>query len=537
MSNLRRLLFAPFLLLVRMHTPLARRKIGAQLVYSHVLVVILTVIVIEVVVAAVLLGFLRWGVLNVDQPNWSLGDDSRVVAAALSGSDAPRSSSLELNEEQRFRIESRLIALTGAPADNTFPGAITQIEEALVTDAQGVVIASSDPGWAERGESVGSIDYPLARDTTARAVELRGAPTIFDRVWLLDWDAERTVASHPIFTTEGEFAGVVTIQSPTFSRLASLLDGDAIFGLLTANIVLLGIITVPAFLAALPVGIWTARAFTKRLTVLSEAADAMSQGDLSRRVNVRGDDEISRLSERFNEMADRLADVDSSRRSFVANVSHELRTPIAIIGGHVDALVQADGDNRSLAVIQQEAKTLERLVDDLFTLTRIEEAALPFDLQRVSVYDVVAESVEGLKTVAWEQRKVTVQSLVSPGVAPVLADRTRLRQILGNLLYNALRHTTEGGLVIVNAASCADAVEVSVTDTGIGISQDDLTRVFDRFYQTERTGRNSQGSGLGLAIVKQLVEAQGGAIGVTSVPGEGTTFRFRLPRARSSSSA
>lgn len=357
--------------------------------------------------------------------------------------------------------------------------------------------------------------------------------TEFGNTWILDWDEGITVAAHPIVNEQNVVAGVVAVRSEAISPVSGVFSREVIFGFLTANLVLLAIVTVPAILASMPIGIWRARSFARRLSSMAEAADGMSRGDLSRRVEVKGYDEISRLGERFNEMAARLSEVDGSRRSFVANVSHELRTPLSIIEGHVEALVQADGDNRSLAVIQQEAKTLERLVDDLFTLARIEEGVLPFNLNPVSVYDVVAEAVDGMKTVSWERRKVTVQSLVSPGIPAVRADRTRLRQILGNLLYNALRHTTEGGLIIVNAARRDGTVEMSVTDTGIGISQDDLTRVFERFYQTERTVRNREGSGLGLSIVKQLVEAQGGSIDVTSVPGEGTTFRFRLPVAAS----
>lgn len=508
---------------------LARRKISVQLVYSHVLVVILTVIVIQVVGAAVFLGLSRWGSIGLDEPNWDLGSDARILAAPLGAYEAFESNDSDLTADQRAAIELAVNRLISDPVSDTFPGSVTDIEAALVTDAEGQIIASSDADWAASEQSASSIESTLVASTTARAVELRGGATGHENTWLLDWDGNHTVASHPIMNNQGEFSGVVTLQSRSFSEVADAISRDMVMGFLTANLVVLAAVTVPAFLTSLPVGIWTARAFARRLSAIDQAADAMSHGNLSRRVEVKGHDEISRLSERFNEMAERLADVDRSRRSFVANVSHELRTPIAIIEGHVESLVNAGAENRSLAVIQQEARTLERLIDDLFTLARIEEGVLPVTIGPVGVLDVVNESVEGMKTVAWEQRKVTVQSLVSPGIPAVLADRTRLRQILGNLLYNALRHTTEGGLVIVNASRINGEVELSVTDTGLGISEDEMGRVFDRFYQTERAARNREGSGLGLSIVKQLVEAQGGTISVTSVVGEGTTFRFRLP--------
>lgn len=509
---------------------LARRKISVQLMYSHVLVVILTVIVIEALSAAALLGLVRWGAISANEPNWTLGSDAQIVAETFGNDEAFQSPGLTPNGVQRQHILQSLRRIMGresATAGASMAG--LDIDKGLVADINGRVLASSDPLWAQAGQFAPSIASSLVARTTERAVELGGEPTRYNNTWLLDWDDDQTIASNPIINNQGEFAGVVTIQTGSISPVPSIITREMVIGFLTANLVLLVVITVPAFLASMPVGIWTARAFSKRLSALSEAADAMSQGNLSRRVEIKGEDEISRLGERFNEMSARLAEADRSRRAFVANVSHELRTPLAIIEGHVESLAHANGDDRSLAVIQQEARTLERLVDDLFTLARLEEAVLPFDLEPVSVYEVATEAVDGMKTVAWEQRKVTVQSLVSPGVPRVLADRTRLRQILGNLLYNALRHTAEGGLVILSAARQANVVEMSVTDTGIGIDEQELERVFDRFYQTERTSRQREGSGLGLAIVKQLVEAQGGSIDVTSVPGEGTTFRFTLP--------
>lgn len=513
---------------------LARDKISVQLVYSHVLVVFLATIVSGLALGALLLGLLYWAPEEFSEPNWALGDDVQIVARMLGGDEIFQSSNLDLSDDERQQIEDRLVRFTVLQDTSVVESASAlRIDRALITDTSGTVVATTDPQWAQRGQSARAIDTNLVAHTTARAVELRGEPTRFDNTWLIDWNDAWTVASHPILNDRDEFVGVITIQSGSNPAVPPVVSRDTILAFVGVNVLMLVATTVPAFLVSVPVGIWTARKFSRRLSAVAEAADAMAQGNLSRRVDVTGHDEISRLSERFNEMSSRLAEVDRSRRSFVANVSHELRTPISIIEGHVESLVQSDGDNRSLAVIQQEAKTLERLVDDLFILARIEEAVLPFNLNPVEVHAVVAEAVEGMKTVAWEQRKVTVQSLVSPGVPAVVADHTRLRQILGNLLYNALRHTTEGGLVIVNAAARDDMVELSVTDTGIGIGQDELSLVFDRFYQTERAGRHSEGSGLGLAIVKQLVEAQGGSIDVTSVPGEGTTFRFRLPRAAS----
>ncbi len=254
----------------------------------------------------------------------------------------------------------------------------------------------------------------------------------------------------------------------------------------------------------------------------------------------------------FNDVIERLEKADRSRKAFIANVSHELRTPLAIIQGNLERLLEASPvvgavstsgptrlaadqvpDRQALETIQRETLTLNRLIDDLFTLARLEEAVLPFESVPVQLHKLVSQAIEGVRSVAWKQRKVTVQSLVRGDLPPVLADRIRLGQILGNLLHNALRHTPEGGLVIVDAAPAGDVVEVSVSDTGIGIPPEELDRVFHRFYQVEHGSREDGGSGLGLSIVKQLVEAQHGTITVESYSGQGTTFRFSLQVATS----
>ncbi|MDP9365533.1 MAG: HAMP domain-containing protein, partial [Chloroflexota bacterium] len=188
---------------------------------------------------------------------------------------------------------------------------------------------------------------------------------------------------------------------------------------------------------------------------------------LDQRVDAAGADEVGRLGERFNLMTERLAAADRSRKAFVANVSHELRTPVAIIQGHAERLlvreaVPAGGNGRArataspaapdepttaaaLAVIHQETVTLSRLIDDLFTLARLEEATLPVEPAPVCLDEVATEAVDGLRALAWDQRKVTIRSMVQSAVPRALADRTRVRQILNNLLHNALRHTPEGG--------------------------------------------------------------------------------------------
>ena len=188
-------------------------------------------------------------------------------------------------------------------------------------------------------------------------------------------------------------------------------------------------------------------------------------------------------------------------------------------------------DSESYQLIRRETDMLGRMINDLFTLTRLDEQSLRLDRKRVDFGVLAGVAVGGIRDLAWNQSRVSVESLVPPDLPAVYGDETRLRQILNNLLYNSLRHTPEGGLVVLQARPKGNMVEISVSDTGRGIPEDEVDHVFDRYYQAERGKRHDDGSGLGLSIVKQLVEAHGGETSVESLVDQGTTFRFTLPQA------
>lgn len=297
------------------------------------------------------------------------------------------------------------------------------------------------------------------------------------------------------------------------------------------------LITICGVLVSLFASRKLARRITRPLEAMEDASEAMANGHLNRRVEVQSDDEIGRLARRFNALAERLETLDQQRRDFVANISHDLRTPLAIIQGNLEAQLEDSTElsPETLAAfraIEHESRTLASLIDDLFTLTRLEEAALPMAAQRVDLVALTEAAVSGIRPYALQQARVSVHSAIPSDLPAIRADPTRVTQIVNNLLHNAVRHTPTGGLVIVNgqALLAAGQVEIAVSDTGVGIAPEDLPRIFDRFYRGEST-RNAGSTGLGLSIVKQLVEAQGGQVSAASLPGEGTTIRFTLPMA------
>jgi signal transduction histidine kinase len=525
---------------------LYRRKISVQLIFSHVMVVMLSIILLEAAIIGIAIALFRE--FEDDAfTEYSIAEFASSAAIVMAADPAVENlgGGEPMTTVERDRLDAALTALASQESTeaidiqigvNTDPPQtqLGLIDHAVVTDASGTVVVSSDDAWARPGEPVERVEFPLVGDVTRRVIARNGAPDANDVLYVIDAVDRVTVASHPLIV-DGQMVGVLTLQSdpieiPAFAEFAA--------GIAVANGFILVAIGLPALIVSIPVGIWRAHRLSKRLSDLADTATAMGDGDLSRRVAVRGHDEVTRVSERFNDMVDRLQTTDQARKSFVANVSHELRTPVSIIQGNLERLI-ADGDSngdtpeqrRTLEMLHQETLTLSRLIDDLFTMARIEETTLPLETTSLRLHEIASDVVDGIREVAWEQRRVSVESLVPADLPPVIADRTRLRQVLGNLLYNALRHTPEGGLIVVNAEREDGMMRVSVSDTGVGISEEELARVFDRFYQVERAGRHAEGSGLGLSIVKQLVEAQGGTISAESVAGQGTTFRFTLPLA------
>lgn len=406
----------------------------------------------------------------------------------------------------------------------------------LIVNSQGQIIASSEPQIAIQ-TSIDLLPQPV-RDTIVRNQALAGAEDEqWNALYSLTLSGERTVVAHPIIKNDGEWVGTFVLEGGSVSFALGQTRGEFFRQISVVFLQSLWIFAIPAVIVAIPFGIWRANTISTRLERLANAAEMMERGALNTRVRVRKRDEIGRLGESFNTMAEQIDANDRARRSFISNVSHELRTPISIIMGHAEQLQnipEAENEeiSNSLQTIQLEGEMLIRLVDDLFTSARLQEGNLKMHPAALSLAEVADEVLSGIQLSAWQDRKVSVESVISPDLPPVIADKQRLQQIISNLVYNALRHTPEGGLVVARAEQRGDVVEVSIIDTGMGMDEETAKMAFDRYYQSERNQRHSEGTGLGLSIVKQLVDAHGGDIWVTSEQGEGTTFTFTLPVAK-----
>jgi signal transduction histidine kinase len=236
---------------------------------------------------------------------------------------------------------------------------------------------------------------------------------------------------------------------------------------------------------------------------------------------------VRELDRGFDSMAERLETDERQRRTMLADISHELRTPLTVVQGHIEAMVDGiyPADPAHLEVILEETRVLSRLIDDLRTLALSDAGTLTLHLEPTDLDVVVADVVRSFEPAA---ASAGVDLTGSDGAAVPLVeiDPIRIREVLANLVANAIRHTPAGGRVIVTAAAESESwVRLEVRDTGSGIEADLLAHVFDRFAKDKTSG----GSGLGLAIARQLVLAHGGDIGATSEPGTGTVMTVRLP--------
>ena len=337
------------------------------------------------------------------------------------------------------------------------------------------------------------------------------------------------VATAPV-QVNGELAGLVVIPPRRGGVLMTLqrwLSWPGTIVLVLGTIVAAVVVFAPA---------------RRRLKALEHASEQLGRGDLRVRAPEEGVDEIARVAQAFNRMAEDLAARDEAlrvsdtlRRQMLADVSHELKTPLTSIRAYIETLqmpeIAADADRRAryFATIEQETRRLDRIVSDLLDLARYENGVSALEPRLFSM-ERLFQQVAARHEREAEARSVVFTTSVNAAADQVTADPHRIDQAIDNLVANALRHTPDGGRVMLTAARAGDEVRLSVMDTGEGIAPEHLPHVFDRFYKVDpsRPG-GAAGSGLGLSIVKAIVERHDGAVRVSSAPGT-TEFTITLPQ-------
>ena len=284
---------------------------------------------------------------------------------------------------------------------------------------------------------------------------------------------------------------------------------------------------------ALVMSVIVSGAITRRIAALLRTIRIVREGEYGHRVVIKGGDELSQLADEFNELTGRLQTTEEVRRRFVSDASHELKTPLASIRLLTDSILQT-GDMDPATVkdfvsdIGEEAERLTRISEKLLTLTRMDSAVavaeVPVDVKRV------VEKVEHMLTPLADEGEVTVETDLQEDCM-VLATEDDLYQIAFNLMENAVKYNLPGGSVTVTLRGAGDLVTLTVEDTGVGIPEEDLGKVFDRFYRVDKArSRAAGGTGLGLSIVRDTVRQHGGAVTVRRRESEGTCFEVAFPR-------
>ena len=272
---------------------------------------------------------------------------------------------------------------------------------------------------------------------------------------------------------------------------------------------------------------------------MNHAVQCYSRGDFSTRIPVEGKDEAAQLGENLNEMAEQLRGLEETRRSFVANVSHELRSPLTSMKGFLEAMqdgtIPPENYPEYIGIVLNETRRMVTLVNDLLDLARIESGTIQLNFEVFDINELIRRTLLTFEARLVEN-EMEMEVRFAQEQCAVYADQAQIGQVLRNLIDNAIKYSPKGRSLAVSTYSMRKTVYVTVRDNGIGIPQEDVPHVFDRFYKVEKahTPAPQMGSGLGLSIVKRIIESHGQSITVRSARGRGTQFTFTLERASAS---
>ena len=339
------------------------------------------------------------------------------------------------------------------------------------------------------------------------------------------------VVASPIIVN-GEAAGVVFSTQPLVDGLAPY-----IFGIFRMFFI--------AFLFALAITFILVYLVSYRLTrplrEMSVATKQYATGDFSKRIAIRhsgirifGKDETDDLVQAFNSMAQALATLEISRRSFVANVSHELKTPMTTIGGFIDGIldgtIDKDKEAQYLKIVSDEVKRLSRLVTGMLNMSKLEAGELDLKPVQFDISEMLFRTLLGFEQII-DQKHIEIRGLDEFDSNPVIADKDMINQVVYNLIDNAVKFTPEGGYIEIGSKHDAEKIIVKIRNSGRGIPSEEIDKIFERFYKVDKSRSfDVKGAGMGLYLCKTIIELHGGQIAARSEAGEFAEFIFQLPK-------
>ncbi len=393
-----------------------------------------------------------------------------------------------------------------------------------------------------RKDGVVLFDSDVPQDSIQQMVNHAGRPEVVNaRAGIVGVDKRRSATLGVDFVYAAEMLTKTSVDALDSCVVRGALP---LFEVKEINAQIRALVMTVALISALiigGVGIYLSRRLSQPVLGIVETARAVTRGEVDRRISYSSGDEIGELAKSVNNMAEKLATdiaklkkLERIRSEFLANVSHELRTPIFALQGFIETLLDGAVDdptvNREfLQKAHRQGERLNTLLNDLIEIARIESGEMKMSFRYFPVADFLLQVVEEMRAPA--SKKELSLKLVSavPDKTTVFGDRERLKQVMINLIDNAVKYTESGGTITCRATLLNGQCQLSVEDTGSGIPQEHLARIFERFYRVDKDrSREVGGTGLGLAIVKHIVEAHDSAVQVSSQVGKESVFSFRL---------
>ncbi len=442
-----------------------------------------------------------------------------AMAALLTGLV---SSTLYAQRTRQASLSAEKLAASAAPF---FAAAdLESLEDAMQTaaaDAQGRILLIDREGKIQL-DTLNLLEG--TRTSAPEAIQvLTGGESRAYGIHPLDGQEEYAALCAAAMAVEGDVIGAVLLSTPVTELRAAIQTVEK--QLMTVFIAVAG--------AALAAALIFALTLTAPIKALTSTIRRMGRGDLSARVNVRTSGELKALADSYNAMAEKIENFDQSRSQFVQNASHELKTPLATMKILLENLIyQPDMPAELRAEFMQdmnhEIDRLSGIITDLLTLTQMDSRRYALKTDAVDLSALCEETLHALRPAA-DKAKLSLEDSIAPDVV-LMGDESKLSQVVYNLIDNAVKYTPEGGQVAVRLESEGKEAVLTVSDNGIGIPEEDVKHIFDRFYRVDKArSRATGGTGLGLSIVAQMVKLHGGDIAVTSENGKGSVFTVHLP--------
>ena len=417
------------------------------------------------------------------------------------------------------QIARELLTQSESQKDRDTLNRLASLNDLLIQriDAKGITSYYADERWADCAEQ--------ELDQTAFERIAKAATPIGDHYRRYFKNASFPIMTY-FCTLEEQSDAVLLIHgdvSPIRQRTLSLLPWIILISVL--GLIGSGIVTY-----------YTSYRVIHPFVEMNHAVQCYSRGDFSTRIPVEGMDEAAQLGKSLNEMAEQLRGLEDTRRSFVANVSHELRSPLTSMKGFLEAMqdgtIPEENYGEYIGIVLNETRRMVTLVNDLLDLARIESGTIKLNSEVFDINELIRRTLLTFEA-RLNENEMEMDVRFAQEQCAVYADPAQIGQVLRNLIDNAIKYSPKGRAIQISTYSMRKTVYVTVRDNGIGIPQEDVPHVFDRFYKVEKahTPAPQMGSGLGLSIVKRIIEQHGQSITVRSARGRGTQFTFTLERA------